>query len=675
MAARLINRLRDPKTGKFIGINPKTLSMLIWTTALVFFFIVITSRIFTRTPTYNSGEDQFNKEMTPRLGINLLPPEFEQKEYGPGAEKDEVELFSPGEQEQPSSIAVNKSSGDKLTKEDCDALLAKMQLGDELSSSEKITMSSCLKENTSGLSAEQMQLAKALISDDLSEDEKIILRKALSGEATAEEMALAKALSGTDEEVKMMAKEAVKDPELREAFAKQLLGKPLTEEERSLLAGQFGEDFTKKATLAESKSDGAGSTGSGSIGKSEDGGLSSKQITVLAEEAKVQAEKVAELESSLAETQAAASDAGAKIARGETLTEKEQDSIAKLAEVQKKVTKEKTTLEKQKAILSEKSKLLQSTLAEVASKMEEIIPSGLMEEYEEDELKIGQVDEPKNLGKKNISPDKIRLISLKRKKQIEFKLKAEVDKLQEKIEKEEKEERTKLTEAKDIRNNTNNSLLGGAEPLDSSSGQNGQVASIDQSVVFSNKALKAFNLTPEMKIPAVLMTPILISDKGKAQLVKVKILADVFEPESNRLVIPKGSIAVGTTQGFDADTGVMDLSFDKVSLGSGKIAAIGFSVGSADGTFGLKGEVRDTRGKLLIGAFVSSFSAGALSWFSNTIVQPFLTSTTGTDAILGAGLGGAAEVATRISEMYAGDLQNSAKIFYCPKVPLVLFPQ
>lgn len=701
LAAKLINRFRDPKTGKFIGINPKTVSFLIWATGLVFFFIVITSRILTRSDVSSNGEELFNKEMTPKLGINLLPPEFEKKEYGED-EIDDADLLLQGEQSKESSEKEglsSKTEDGKPSKEDCDSLLAKMQLGEDLSSSEKYTINACLKENISGLSDEKLQFAKALISDDISDDEKIILTKALSGEATPEELVLAKALSSKDENLKKLTREAIKDPELREAFAKQLLGNPIKENERQLLADSFGEDFESKINLSgsdaiNSGSDSLGANGfsdgeSGSDGTKGKGGsngvdgkagsngtkgndLSSKQLTALAEEAKIRAEKISELEEELAEAQAAAAEAGAKIAKGEALTETEQDSISTLSKVQNQMKKEKDILEKQKSVLYEKSKLLQSTLTEVASKLEEVIPSGLMEEYEEDEIEITQ---PQG-GKNNLSPEKMKLVSLNRKKQIEFKLKEEVDKLKEKLIKEENEERAKLSEAKNVRDNTNNSILGGAEALDlSAAAQNGQVASIDQSVVFSNKSLKAFNLTPDMKIPAALMTPILISDKGKAQIVKVKILSDVFEPESNRLVIPKGSIAVGTTQGFDADTGVMDLSFDKVSLGSGKIAAIGFSVGSADGTFGLKGEVRDTRGKLLLGAFVSSFSAGALSWFSNSIVQPFLTSTSGTDALLGAGLGGAAEVANRISEMFAGDLQNSAKIFWCPKVPLVLFPQ
>lgn len=671
IAIKLINKLRDPKTGKFIGVNPKTLSMLLWTTGLVFFFIVITSRILTKEPTYNSGEDAFNKEMTPKLGINLLPPEFSIKAEN-DLEKEIREMSVSGtESEQQQEVVNSQPSSsskeeEKPSKEDCDSLLAKMQLSEELSSLEKAKMNSCLKDNVSGLSPEQLQFAQALMADDLSDDEKIILRKALSGEATNEELALAKALSGKDENVKRLAKEAVGDPELREAFAKQLLGKPLSEEERELLAGKLGEDSFDKIKLSTEKT-----SSDGDFGKVD--GFNSEQLTKLAEAAKNQAEKVAKLDAELAEAQAEASEAGGKISRGEVLSDKEQAAISRLSEAQKSLSKEKTILQKQKEFLAEKSKLIQSTLSEVASKIEEAIPSGILEEYEEDELKMSSLPEEK---RKSISPDKMKLFSIKKKKQIEFALKKEVEKIQSKIEKEEMEEKSKISEAKDIRSNVNNSLLGGAEPLDvSGSAQNGQVASIDQSVIFANKALKAFNLTPDMKIPAVLMTPILISDKGKAQIIKVKILSDVFEPESNRLVIPKGSIAVGTTQGFDADTGIMDLAFDKVSLGSGKIVAMNFSVGSADGTFGLKGEVRDTRGKLLLGAFVSSFSAGALSWFSNTVVQPFLTSTTGTDALLGAGLGGAAEVANRIAEMYSGDLQNSAKIFYAPKVPVVLFPQ
>lgn len=159
-------------------------------------------------------------------------------------------------------------------------------------------------------------------------------------------------------------------------------------------------------------------------------------------------------------------------------------------------------------------------------------------------------------------------------------------------------------------------------------------------------------------------------------MVRVRIIDDVHNPETGQIIIPKGSIAIAQTSGFDADTGLMDLSFDKVTVGSGKVLPVKFSIGSADGTMGLKGQVRDTRGKFLLGAFVTSFTAGALNWFSQQVIQEYITATDAGNALLGASLQGGSDVMNRIAELYAGDLQNAAKIYYVPKkIPVVLFPQ
>jgi hypothetical protein len=119
----------------------------------------------------------------------------------------------------------------------------------------------------------------------------------------------------------------------------------------------------------------------------------------------------------------------------------------------------------------------------------------------------------------------------------------------------------------------------------------------------------------------------------------------------------------------------MDLTFNKVSIGSGKVVTQAFTVGSADGTMGLRGEVHDTRGKYLLGAFITSFTAGALNWFSESALQPYTTATDAGNALIGAGGAGGADVANKIAQMYAGDLQNAPSIYYVPKgVPIVLFP-
>jgi hypothetical protein len=179
-----------------------------------------------------------------------------------------------------------------------------------------------------------------------------------------------------------------------------------------------------------------------------------------------------------------------------------------------------------------------------------------------------------------------------------------------------------------------------------------------------------------MKIPAYLDSEILVSDKGGSQSVRVRIIDDVHNPETGEIVIPKGAIAIAQTNGFDADTGIMDLNFDKVTIGSGKVVSVKLQIGSGDGTMGLKGQVRDTTGKFLLGTFITSFTAGALNWFSQSIIQDYITQTDAANALLGASMQGGSDVMQRVADLYAGKLQNAAKIYYVPKhVPVVLFPQ
>ena len=650
LASRLLNRFRDPKTGKFTQITPRTLSYLLWTTAIVFFFLVITTRLMNNKVRLSGGAEQFQKEMTPKLGGNFFPPEFEIKEDKLNEEIDRAlgdeakDVFSKdaNTKEDFVGLGVDPSVEGGPSKAQCEFVFEKMKAGDSLSSTDKAEMEKCLKNNTLELTPDQMEFAKALMKDDLTQEERELLRKALSGEATEEELKLAKGLAGSDKSIRDAARAAIADPSKREAFFKLL-------------------DEKKEKELKEK----------GEL-------INPGELASFAEKVKKESDELRSLKESLATAQAAAAKVGEKLAKGLSLSDEEQDLLSSVSDIQKEIKKKKASIEQTKSVLDEKSRKLQSTLSEIESKLDEPLPSDFGVAFEEDSAKV--------LDGEYISPEKMRLWAIKRKNSIELQIKnrdksdSELGNPDPEKSGDSKELREEFKKSKGISGGQEkDSLVRGYEALNpkdvaSQSGAGAQT-DLSQLVVFSDKSLKPFSLSPDMKIPAALATSILISDKGKPQIVRVKTLVDVFEPESNKLVIPKGSIVVGTTAGFDAETGIMDLSFDKVSIGGGKVIAASFSVGSADGSFGLKGEVRDTRGKLLLGTFVSSFSAGALNWFSQSIIQPFLQSTTPTDALLGAGMGGASEVAQKIADMYAGDLTNSALIFYAPKIPIILYPQ
>lgn len=193
--------------------------------------------------------------------------------------------------------------------------------------------------------------------------------------------------------------------------------------------------------------------------------------------------------------------------------------------------------------------------------------------------------------------------------------------------------------------------------------------------VIQDKALKKFQFTPDMKIPAVLNTEIIQSQKEKAKRVEGTIITDIIDSQTNQIIVPKGSKVIGATGSFDKDTYSMDIKWTKIVVGGGNVLDVDLTTGSADGSMGLKGKVYDTRTQYLAGAFVTAFANGALSWFSQQVVEPFQTSTSAGQALSGAGLSGGAEVMRKLSEMYASDLQNAPQIFWCKKkVPLILYP-
>jgi hypothetical protein len=77
------------------------------------------------------------------------------------------------------------------------------------------------------------------------------------------------------------------------------------------------------------------------------------------------------------------------------------------------------------------------------------------------------------------------------------------------------------------------------------------------------------------------------------------------------LVLAALIITPGCGSGSDAGSSV-----------ASKTITQAFTVTSANGNPGLAGEVHDTRGKYLLGAFITSFTAGALNWFSQDTISP-----------------------------------------------------
>jgi hypothetical protein len=680
------NKIRDPKTGKIQGMNPRSVITILWVVGIGFFIVIMSSKFLTDKKNIGNGAEDFRKEVTPKVGINdsLLDP---MNDEDPISSILKMNAGKIPTQDSQTTSGSDSAVASVPTADECNALLTRMKTGEDLAGDSKDKMNQCLDQNIAKWSPDQIQFAKALLNDNtLTPEEKDLLRKGIAGTATPAELALLRALTGNDPTAKLLAREAIQkavDDETKKALADALAGKQLSDAQKALLSGLISEAAaalgkTEKGiydSLLAGKDGTSGGIALGADGSSGSNGMSPEALAALAAEMANKEAELRAMQDKLAQAQAEAASAFARGAKGLAMNAAEQAQINRLAELQKQLAElERLQNARRLAVLKNASRM-QKTLAAVAKTVDEVIPSSFSIAYEDAPppldcksikplgRRISRVKRVKNsstllgLDGKPLSPDKVKLIALRRKNMIEI-------------------SRTR----DNVMNPTgpNSGFTSGLDALDTRAffgDQGGQKTDVQSLFVFSDKNLKSFSLTPDMKIPGVLVSQILVTDKGRPAIVRVKILDNVYNPENNNIVIPKGSIVVGTTQSFDADTGMIDLNLNKVSIGSGKMVIQNFTVGSADGRTGLAGRVYDTRGKYLLGAFVASFSAGALNFFSQQVVQPFKTATDPATAIGGAALGGGAEALGKLSELMVSDLQNAAKIFYVPKgVPIILYP-
>lgn len=683
--AKGFEKISDPETGKVKGISPQNLRRLIMTIIAVFFGGILVTQIFTGGRNLPSGSEEYQKEVSPKLGVG-----------------EQEQMYKSAFGEDPMSIAANRDSdplerlrgGDGTdgttldekgnpvpTMSECLDLIEKMKVGTSLSTEEQQKADVCIEKNIAGLSAEELAAAKALlekeragITGSKTDAERALLTKLLNNELDPDsaEHRLAQGLANNEAGAKdALAAMEAKNQELMDALLAKMDGKQLSPEQQAMI------DAYKK--LMEDQAKAAGSKeGLNLTGKVDQD--AKEMARKLAEEE----ERLKRLREEMADAQAAAARAGEKIAKGQQLSAAEMAALQKLADLQKRLAEQEAAQKKRREELAKQYAALQQALMQINKTVEQVYPSGISVEMDAladckdvKPLKFKRIAKKgtgKGTGKgsnkdvwltldgEQLTPDKIRLIKLMRKQ------KSDLDKA--------KQAALNPTGGDAGNDFLKDSFGGTSQSLANSinAEETGQIE-IGSLRIFTDKSLKGFNLTPDMKIPAVLDSDILVSDKGGGQSVRFRILSDIYNPETNQIVIPKGAIAVATAGGFDSEVGSMNINVDKVSFG-GKVQAVKLAIGSANGSMGLRGQVRDTRGKYLLGAFITSFSAGALNWFSQQVVQPFQVETDAGNALTGAGLAGGAEVMNKIAEMYAGDLQNAAKIFYVPKgVPVIFFPE
>lgn len=679
-ASFFVNKSKD-SNGKFKYMSPKSLKIAIYTMLIVFFVSVVVINFFTSDKKTVGGFESFKKEMMPTTGVNSDTDIFSTSnnvsalEFSPGLNKSRTDPLANLTDDPKGLGSANGEIKAELTATDCLNLNDKIKTNTKLTDVESAQAQECLDKNIASLTETEQAAMRKLMDPNVSEEEKKLIRKKLNSElepGSAEDKIMSQLLDGNPDAEKCVEPLKSRDKKMAELCAKSLDGDELTPEQIQAL--KVYEDKIKKDLEDKAKANPEKVAGN----EQSLTGNNEEDAKKIAKELAENEEKIKDLEQSLKNAEKFAQDAAKKIAAGRSaqLTASEQEALQKIADLNKQAEILKMEQDARKKEFAKIYKSLSESFMQIDKTMKQTYPSGISVEYADlpvckpaKSLFVAKKRGPvvtKKISEKEIyldsdgkalTPDKIKYVQLLRQK------KYELDKIK-----------------KDIRNplggddnGGNNEFVGERMATTGTSQQ--KDFNISELNVFNDKSLKPFILTPDMKIPAILDSEILVSSKSKGQVVRMKIVADIHNPATGKMIIPKGSIAIATTSGFDDETGVMDFSVTKISIGSGKTIEVSLNVGSADGTMGLKGQVRDTRGKYLAGAFVTAFSAGALNWFSQQIVQPFTTSTLTADALTGASLSGGAEVLTKIAEMYAQDLQNAPKIYWCPKkVPIILFP-
>lgn len=670
---RVFNNFRDEETGKLKGLSPENWKRLALTIGLVFFATIILINIFTKENNITGGAEDFRKELTPKLGIKDSSKDYRAifEEGNPLGNLDKLKNTDDLTLKRSGTVDEFEQLAGLPNISRCLDLFEKLKSGAVLTPDEKVVVDICIQNDIAKITAEEAAALRQLLRDDLTLAERDAIRKFLnreldesSPEFQAIEALMAAQKSGDQDSINA-AQAALraaleKDLEAAQALIKQALGQRLTDPEMAA---------ARRFSTAEMN---ASNQGSSSLDNPMEALDKTEALKNLLQDIADRENAIQDLDRQIEDAQALAAVAGEKISKGIALTKEEEEALKRLTDLQKQRSDLQAIQDQRKKTLAELMKLLQDSLSAAASALKEVYPSGISVELDEDFCKdvksLITVKKPKPRVRRKavpkeevwlaadgskLTPDKIKMVQLYRKQKAE-------------------EERERLA----MNNKIPDDSLGERLDINQALGDDQGELEIGKLFVYSNDNLKPFNLTPDMKIAAVLDSDILVSDKGQGQSVRVRIIEDIRDPATNRLVIPKGSIAIAQAQGFDADTGVINLNFSTVVVGSGKAYPVNLSIGSADGTMGLKGEVRDTRGKFLLGAFITSFTSGALNWFSQQIIQDFITSTQAGNAITGAALQGGSDVANRIAELYAGDLQNAAKIYYAPKnIPVILFPQ
>lgn len=192
--------------------------------------------------------------------------------------------------------------------------------------------------------------------------------------------------------------------------------------------------------------------------------------------------------------------------------------------------------------------------------------------------------------------------------------------------------------------------------------------------------LANYNLAPDLKIPCVIESASWVSSADAAgRRIICRIADNVYNPENDQILLPKGSRAIGVTSGFDPNTRLMTVNFTKVRVGT-KTHDIGFILVDSTGKQGLPGGVLSTRNKKITAAVLTDFAAGITQFFATQAQYQLALNGANSmnivNSVTGAGFQGLSSGITKIAETLTQDLQNSPDVFFSPAgMKMILMPQ
>lgn len=547
---------------------------------------------------------------------------------------------------------------------DCNDLLTKTKGAVRLTPDEQKAFDSCLTNNVLALTDEEKELYRKLADSSLSPEERALITKKLDGSISPEEEKILQALNSPnltkEEKAAMLAALKEKNFEVANAIAGKASGEPVDRDATKAIRG-FIEKVASEGAAVNDPSKAADPQAA---------------MAKLLQQVASDKDSLEVLKEEEALNQAAARGASGKFGRGKILSRSEMDKIkAALEKSESRQKLERELADKQKTLIVELSKM-QTFVSRVTEtlKKQELIKSGVFVGYDDlitqaDCKKIKPISIKRKLtgsrpsvttiktaDGKSLAKEQSDLIRLRRKQLFEF----------------EKNKNKMLAKSDDddgLGDNVNIAELLGDDKVK---------VDIGSLTVFSSRSMGGIDLSPDTRIPAVLETEILVTSKDKAKPIRIKIMVDVYNSAGSAIVIPKNTIVTADTGSFSVDTGIMDIATTSAIV-AGKRIPIRMTVYSGDNTPGLRGEVHDTRGRFLAGAFITSFTSGALQAFSQYYTMPLTQSVTNFNgALMGSGFAGGAEIASKIAEQFVNELQGAPSIYYSPgrgAIPLVLVPE